>query len=437
MAAQPVGTAANVPPQPGNAGLTALNAERAMLFQQMMRDPANLDLAFKYAELSSRAGDLEAAISTLERMLIFAPNVARLKLELGVLYFRLGSYKLARSYFDSALQMADVPQAVKAKIDLYRAAIEKKTETRSFSGSITFGSRYQTNANAGPQNDIVNLNGLDYILNKGALADPDTNGFVAARFHYRQLLPTQGDAFDVDLLTYGALYANHHEDNTGLAELTFGPDFSLGRFGISGADLALYGILGGVILDGRTYRQSAGAGLRLSRLFDAQDRGTFQFEYRFRDFSNSALRPTAADRTGDRFDLSGVLQHAFTNHFAVFGAVDAVRRTARQGFDSSWEIGASAGLSYSFDPLVPTLAGRWTATISAGALQRNFDTADPGINAAVAERDHEAFVRAGLTVPLAADWSVETVVDYRNVSSNYDIDAYHDTSVSLGITKRF
>lgn len=42
----------------------------------MLQDPSNLDVAFEYASLSSQVGDYEAAVSTLERMLIFAPNTA-------------------------------------------------------------------------------------------------------------------------------------------------------------------------------------------------------------------------------------------------------------------------------------------------------------------------------------------------------------------------
>jgi Flp pilus assembly protein TadD len=50
----------------------------------MIARPNDLDLAFEYATLSSQAGDYEGAISTLERMLVYAPNTPRLQLELGV-----------------------------------------------------------------------------------------------------------------------------------------------------------------------------------------------------------------------------------------------------------------------------------------------------------------------------------------------------------------
>ena len=55
----------NVPPQAGAASVPALNAQRAALFKRMMANPADIDLAFEYASLSSRAGDLEAAVQSL------------------------------------------------------------------------------------------------------------------------------------------------------------------------------------------------------------------------------------------------------------------------------------------------------------------------------------------------------------------------------------
>src|SRR5690348_17408666 len=65
-----------------------VEAQRESLLKQMIARPNDLDLAFEYATLSSQVGDYEGAISTLERMLIYAPNTPRLQLELGVLYYR-------------------------------------------------------------------------------------------------------------------------------------------------------------------------------------------------------------------------------------------------------------------------------------------------------------------------------------------------------------
>jgi len=55
-------------------GPADVEAHRQALLARMLQNPGDLDTAFEYAELSSQVGDYEAAISTLERMLIFAPN---------------------------------------------------------------------------------------------------------------------------------------------------------------------------------------------------------------------------------------------------------------------------------------------------------------------------------------------------------------------------
>src|SRR5205807_5925835 len=123
-----------------------LEAQKEALFQQMFRDPANLDVTFAYADVSARLGDYEAAVSALERMLLFNPNLPRVQLELGALYFRMGSYELARTYFERALA-ANPPAEVKSRIDTYLAQISRLSAPQRFSGSFFFGAQYQSDAN--------------------------------------------------------------------------------------------------------------------------------------------------------------------------------------------------------------------------------------------------------------------------------------------------
>ena len=72
------------------------------LFQGILAQPANFNNALQYAT-QAPASDIESAISTYEQLLFYNPNLASVRFELGVLYYRLGSYEMARSYFDSAL----------------------------------------------------------------------------------------------------------------------------------------------------------------------------------------------------------------------------------------------------------------------------------------------------------------------------------------------
>ena len=77
--------------------LAVAEQQKAEVFKQLFKDPTNLSLLFKYANLSILVGDLEGAIGVIEQMLIYDSELPRIRLELGVLYFRLGAFALANN----------------------------------------------------------------------------------------------------------------------------------------------------------------------------------------------------------------------------------------------------------------------------------------------------------------------------------------------------
>lgn len=64
------------------------------------------------------------------------PNLLRVKRELGVLYYRLGSYEMAKSYLQSAIQGEGVPGEVRARVNSY---IGSKGAGVSIAMPITLG----------------------------------------------------------------------------------------------------------------------------------------------------------------------------------------------------------------------------------------------------------------------------------------------------------
>src|SRR5215472_8266995 len=109
------------------ADQAALQAQKDQLFQKMLANPADLDVAFDYANVAAQLGDNEGAVSTLERMLLFNPNLPRVDLELGALYFRMGSFDVARTYFDKALAANPPPPAeVQQRVNQYLGLIDQQ-----------------------------------------------------------------------------------------------------------------------------------------------------------------------------------------------------------------------------------------------------------------------------------------------------------------------
>src|SRR4051812_16239407 len=144
---------------PAAAAKSDLDRQYDAAFQEMLRRPADLDVLFKFAGLASQTGDIEGAISALERMLLISPDLPRVQLELGVLYYRLASYEVARTYLESALRSPGIPADVRARAEQFLAQVVSQQKPSHLAGEVFLGFRYQSNANLGPASSSVRLFG--------------------------------------------------------------------------------------------------------------------------------------------------------------------------------------------------------------------------------------------------------------------------------------
>jgi tetratricopeptide (TPR) repeat protein len=108
-------------------------------FQAMLADPGDLDKAFAFADLAIQIGDFEGAIAAMERMLLVNSNLPWVKLELGVLYYRLGSFAIARTYLQTALVAPNVPPALRERIRALLALIDQQEASNQFGRSLGHG----------------------------------------------------------------------------------------------------------------------------------------------------------------------------------------------------------------------------------------------------------------------------------------------------------
>ena len=138
------------------AELAAALQEKEEVFKQLFKDPTNLSLLFKYANLSILVGDLEGAIGVFEQMLIYDSELPRIRLELGVLYFRLGAYALANNYLKSVKEF-DPPPEVAAKVDKFLEAIVSAEEPFQWQQNLSVGFKRTTNGNSGINSDFIEI----------------------------------------------------------------------------------------------------------------------------------------------------------------------------------------------------------------------------------------------------------------------------------------
>lgn len=426
----------NVAPRAGDASLQAIEDKRRQLFARMMTAPDDLDTAFEYAALSSQAGDLEGAISTLERMLIYAPGLPRLQLELGVLYYRLGAYETARQYFDGAKTAGDVPPEVSAKVDQYLTAIDQKGAPSQLSGMVRTGLRYQSNANAGPSNSTVTLNGLSYTLDDLSVAGEDVNAFVNGTVRYRHDTDVQGLSLEAGLSGYAAGYRDRETLNTGAIEAYAGPVFDLGRFGLDDRSLSVMLLTSGVLIEGDRYLASAGISTNFDWQVTPVDSFSASLQYRYEDYSNTKSRKTAALQTGNRFDAQVSWSHNVTEDFSLTGRVLATRRDAETGYLSATEVGGAISGTYRYAALIGD-GPAWVIGLEAAVAGRRYDDPDTMINSGESQRDTEFSLNLRQITPFTERVALVAEAGYRKVWSNYDIKAFDNISMSVGIQSAF
>ena len=112
----------------GGAGAQDAAAEQQRLYEHMVRQPTNYDATFAFVKVATERGDYEAAIGALERLLFYNADQPLVKYELGSLYFRLGSYALAKRYFLEARAAPDVDAATKARIEASLQVVDKELQ---------------------------------------------------------------------------------------------------------------------------------------------------------------------------------------------------------------------------------------------------------------------------------------------------------------------
>jgi hypothetical protein len=423
--------------QSSEIGTAEIDLQREQLFQTMLARPDDLDVAFEYAALSAQAGDYEAAISTLERMLIFAPGLPRLQLELGVLYYRLGSYQSARSYFEAAISGPGVPPEVHEQVAPYLDAIARELDPVSKTAAAYFGVRWQSNANAAPGSRTIDLGGLPFTLDDEATRQADFSFFGIATAKMTYDLESQGDRLEAGFLGYTSFHFEQTQVDVQLAEVSIGPSFNLARFGISDSRLGVYGIANGVFLGHSKYFGTLGAGARVaSRLAPATELAVGG-EYRHRWYDANADRPTADDRTGPEYRGLVEVRHLFDTATVATLSGRLAHTDARVDYLDHWEAGAVLSIERMFDALPRFPSYPWAVSLTGGYLHRSFAAPDPVLDPTQSARDHEFWTTGALNIPLSSWAAIMPQVEYREVRSNYPTRDYEAFTAMLGVLIKY
>jgi len=410
--------------------------DQERLFQQMLLNPGNHEVTFAYVKAATERGDYEAAIGGLERLLFYNSKLTRVKYELGALYFRLGSYELARRYFKEALASPDIDAITKERVETYLPDAEKQLQPSRLSGFAQTGIRSQSNASFAPSGGFLRLGGQDLALLPTVQRRSDINGFgLAGISHDYDLQNQRGDILETRAIGYLTEQWRLKDLNVGFVDVSFGPRLALAPGLLPGVTIKPYMVGGMTWIGGSSYFSTAGAGVSLR--VPVNDKVTFgpEFEWRRADFRTSD--PVASFNSGDWYAASlaaswTVAQQIKLDARGMYRRGDASFRF--QSFDQ-WAI--EAALTLEFSPPFASISRNWSIAPFARWIDTRFDTPNPFIDPQVARSDQQWAVGAVLNAPLTRNFGISTTVQYdKSMSSlpNYRLENF---SVMSGPTARF
>ena len=428
----------------------ALLARKDALFQQMLSTPADLDVTFAYADVSAKLGDNEAAVSALERMLLFNPDLARVQLELGALYFRMGSYELSRTYFARALA-ANPPPEVKSRIETYLAEIDRLSAPRRLSGFFFFGTQYQSDANLAPGSPLVHSPVGDVLLNSEFVKKADVNFFSTGSILYSIDLGTQ-DRDTIEIAGTG--FANHYGSVTrldlGLVESTVGPRFNFTDPlpQVSAASLKPYALTNYVSLGGSEYFHTLGVGGEATAVAFGDVRLKSVFEFRNKNFNDAPDRPlsrglTGSDKLFSLFVSKPITSAPIASELAL--EFDFLAQDTRLAYYSNKTFAGSVAYRIRYDDPLGWLRFPWETTFFGSRSTANYAAADPCCNTSSNPLVFVPGIRSddrwrfGVTQSFQIADNVALVVQLQRdiVSSNLSLYGYTSNSVLFGPQIRF
>ena len=396
-------------------------ADQEQLLAVMLREPSNYGAAFEYVRVSEDLSDYEAAIGALERLLFYNPRLTQAQLELGMLYFRLGSYENALHYFKAASASPNLDPIIQPRLDAYTSDAQKELQGSRFYGFLQTGLRYQSNASALPDAGLIQILGTDVPVGAAAPQKADGNAFALVRLsHDYDFQNQRGDVLETRFYGYGTKQFALSQFDFGYVEASIGPRFGIPAE-VPGLTVKPYVVGNLSWIGGTQFLNSGGTGVTLR----AQPTSFWSiepgFEWRRISVTNPGIGPISALGDGDFYTVSISGSYRFNQMFSLEVRPLYSRASSVNAWQSFNQAGIDAGLHIEFDPPVPAIPYRWVVTPYLRVAWAGFDAPDLVVDPTVTRCDVD--YRGGLLVdlPITANFGFSGMLQYVRTNSNLPI----------------
>lgn len=277
------------------AAAAAKIGEDEITFEQILAAPGDVALNERYAREQIQRGDLRGAATTLERVIMLAPQRDATRLLYAAVLYRLDDPADAEREL-KIVQSRQATGALREEADKYMKLVAASKRLTHFDARVSFGYGYDHNRNAAPDSGTRLFVGRPVILDSRSTHQSDTNvqfagslgvtreiganrHSVFARVGYFRGEQTLLDLFDLQAYSARAGGTVH----TPWADFTPSVGFDH------------------VLLSQSTYLRSLNAGVRVSRKLSRRSEVWTSLDREDQGFIKTPLLATGDERRGDQY----------------------------------------------------------------------------------------------------------------------------------------
>lgn len=310
-------------------GRKPLETREEVTFEQVLKDPDNIDLNFRYAKTQVARGDVRGAAATLERILLVNPELIQVKLFYGIVLFRLDNLEEAERALKDVRERP-MPDSLRREVEGYLREIRLRRKPTRFNAGLSLGYQFDTNRNAAPSSkqrllvdSPLGLTGTtrkrrdtSFLLIK-SLGFTHDLGFQAGHQLIGSVTDFLGEQTSVDDLDLHAF------------------SFELGALVKTWlANVTTTGFFDHVSLSRETFMVSPGVNVELQRALTPR-LGVFAANRWAREDFNAITENNAApERKGDRNIVSGGIRYALSPTMAVTTELAFEDKDAKESYQA-------------------------------------------------------------------------------------------------------
>jgi len=179
-------------------------------YDQVLENPDDLMLSYRFALKQIEEGDLLGASATLDRLILLAPEEPNIRALRAIVLYRLGNLREAKDEFAQLLQL-DLDPRLRSNLERYAEAVDQQSKSTRVNLLLSLGYQFDSNRAGGNKVDKVRTVVGNFELSNAAPTEDDHSLQALVRLSVEHDLPGQdrnmlfanasiydGDQFDLD-----------------------------------------------------------------------------------------------------------------------------------------------------------------------------------------------------------------------------------------------